>query len=115
VRGRARSQDRERPSMRMPRETMRAIAVREFGGPEVLHLEHVPSPEIGPDELLVEVVAAGVNSVDVSNAEDASGRASSRPTRLGATRQASCAPSAKQSRAHDCPNHLTREGDAQSL
>jgi NADPH2:quinone reductase len=51
-------------------ETMRAIVVREFGGPEVLRLEHVPTPEIGPDELLVEVHAAGVNPVDVSNHED---------------------------------------------
>jgi NADPH2:quinone reductase len=49
---------------------MRAIVVREFGGPEVLRLEQVPIPEIGHDELLVEVVAAGVNPVDVSNHED---------------------------------------------
>ena len=49
---------------------MRAIVVREFGGPEVLRLEHVPVPEIGPTELLLEVVAAGVNPVDVSNHED---------------------------------------------
>jgi NADPH2:quinone reductase len=51
-------------------ETMRAIVVRAFGGPEVLRLEHVAFPEIGPNELLVEVVAAGVNPVDVSNHED---------------------------------------------
>jgi NADPH:quinone reductase len=49
---------------------MRAIVVREFGGPEVLRLEQVPVPAIGPDELLVEVAAAGVNPVDVSNHED---------------------------------------------
>jgi NADPH:quinone reductase len=51
-------------------DSMRAIVVREFGGPEVLRLEQVPVPEIRPDELLVEVVAAGVNPVDVSNHED---------------------------------------------
>jgi NADPH:quinone reductase len=49
---------------------MRAIVVRQFGGPEVLQLEELPVPEIGPDELLVEVHAAGVNPVDVSNHED---------------------------------------------
>jgi NADPH2:quinone reductase len=49
---------------------MAAIVVRAFGGPEVLRLEHVGVPEIAPDELLVEVVAAGVNPVDVSNHED---------------------------------------------
>jgi NADPH2:quinone reductase len=49
---------------------MRAIVVRAFGGPEVLVLETVPVPEPGPGELLVEVVAAGVNPVDVTNCED---------------------------------------------
>jgi NADPH2:quinone reductase len=49
---------------------MCAIVVRGFGGPEVLRLEQVPLPEAGPGELLVEVHAAGVNPVDVSNHED---------------------------------------------
>jgi NADPH:quinone reductase len=49
---------------------MQAVVVREFGGPEVLRLEQVPLPAIGPGELLVEVHAAGVNPVDVSNHED---------------------------------------------
>ena len=56
--------------VRAPGETMQAIVVREFGGPEVLRLEQVPRPEAGPGELLVEVHAAGVNPVDVSNHED---------------------------------------------
>ena len=43
--------------------TMRAIVVRSFGGPEVLRPELVPVPVPAPDELLVEVVAAGVNPV----------------------------------------------------
>jgi NADPH2:quinone reductase len=51
-------------------EMMYAIVVREFGGPEVLRLEQVPVPDVGPGELLVEVHAAGVNPVDVSNHED---------------------------------------------
>ena len=52
--------------------TMRAIVVRSFGGPEVLRPELVPVPVPAPDELLVEVVAAGVNPVDVSNCADGS-------------------------------------------
>ena len=52
--------------------TMRAIVVREFGGPEVLAVEPVPVPVAGPGDLLVEVVAAGVNPVDVSNHRDGS-------------------------------------------
>src|SRR5215831_2311532 len=44
---------------------MRAIVVREFGGPEVLRLDQVPDPSPGADEVLVRVRAAGVNPVDV--------------------------------------------------
>lgn len=43
---------------------MRAIVVREFGGPEVLRLDEVPDPEPGPREVVVRVRAAGVNPVD---------------------------------------------------
>ena len=48
-----------------------AIVVRTFGGPEVLRLERVPVPAYTSGEVLVEVVAAGVNPVGVSNHEDA--------------------------------------------
>lgn len=40
---------------------MRAIIFREFGGPEVLRLEDVPSPEPGPGELVFRVHAVSVN------------------------------------------------------
>jgi NADPH2:quinone reductase len=43
---------------------VRAIVVREFGGPDVLRLEEVPAREPGPSEILVRVRAAGVNPVD---------------------------------------------------
>ncbi|MFC4945452.1 quinone oxidoreductase family protein [Pseudonocardia sp. GCM10023141] len=39
---------------------MRRIGFRTYGGPEVLECEHVPRPECGPGELLVEVAATGV-------------------------------------------------------
>lgn len=44
---------------------MRAIEIREFGGPEVLHLceRDVPVPGVG--EILIKVAAAGVNRPDV--------------------------------------------------
>jgi NADPH:quinone reductase len=38
--------------------------VNEFGGPEVLRLEEVPTPQPGPGELLVRMHAAGVNPVE---------------------------------------------------
>src|SRR5690606_31673423 len=44
---------------------MRAIAIREPGGPEVLELTEVEAPEPGPGEVLIEVVAAGVNRADL--------------------------------------------------
>jgi NADPH:quinone reductase-like Zn-dependent oxidoreductase len=45
-------------------ETMKAVQIHKFGGPEVLQLEDVPRPEPGPHEVLVRVHAAGVNPVD---------------------------------------------------
>jgi NADPH2:quinone reductase len=43
---------------------MKAIRVKEFGGPEVLGLEEVPTPQPGPGEVLVRMHAAGVNPVE---------------------------------------------------
>jgi len=43
---------------------MKAIVVREFGGPEVLRLEETPRPRPGKGEILVRVKAAGVNPAD---------------------------------------------------
>ena len=44
--------------------TMKAIVVHEYGGPEVLKYEDVPRPEPKEDQILVRVIAAGVNPVD---------------------------------------------------
>ena len=43
---------------------MKAIIVHEFGEPEVMKLEDVPTPEPGAGQVLVKVMAAGVNPVD---------------------------------------------------
>ncbi len=43
---------------------MKAILVREFGGPEVLKLEEVPTPKPPAGQVLVRVHAAGVNPYD---------------------------------------------------
>jgi NADPH2:quinone reductase len=43
---------------------MKAIRVKEFGGPELLRLEEVPEPHPGPGQVVVGIKAAGVNPVD---------------------------------------------------
>lgn len=43
---------------------MKAVALTEFGGPEVLSLQELPDPIVGPDFVLVEPRAVGVNPVD---------------------------------------------------
>jgi NADPH:quinone reductase len=43
---------------------MKAIRVHEFGGPEVLKLEDVPTPKPSAGEVLVRIHAAGVNPYD---------------------------------------------------
>jgi len=44
--------------------TVKAIRVKEFGGPEVLRLEEVPKPRPGSGEVLVRMHATGVNPVE---------------------------------------------------
>ncbi|WP_040159504.1 NAD(P)H-quinone oxidoreductase [Nigerium massiliense] len=44
---------------------MRAITTADAGGPEVLTVSDVPSPQVNRGELLIEVTAAGVNRADV--------------------------------------------------
>ncbi len=40
---------------------IKAIVIREFGPPEVMKLEEVPTPDPGPGEILVQVAAVSVN------------------------------------------------------
>jgi NADPH2:quinone reductase len=43
---------------------MKAILVRQFGGPEVLQIAEVDTPKLGPGQVLVRIKAAGVNPAD---------------------------------------------------
>lgn len=47
-------------------ETMTAIAITAPGGPEMLVPQAVPTPSVGPDDVLIRVAAAGVNGPDLA-------------------------------------------------
>src|SRR5438094_10460631 len=53
---------------------MKAVVVHQYGGPEVLKYEDAPRPQPKEDEILVRVMAAGVNPVDVFIREGRSNR-----------------------------------------
>lgn len=45
---------------------MKAIVITEFGAPSVLQLEDRPMPEVGNNEVLIKVKAAGINRLDIA-------------------------------------------------
>jgi NADPH:quinone reductase-like Zn-dependent oxidoreductase len=44
---------------------MRAVAITEPGGPEVLRWQEAPDPVPGPGEVVIDVAASGVNRADL--------------------------------------------------
>ncbi len=48
---------------------MKAITFDDFGGPDVLRLAEVPYPELRPSDILVKVMASGVNRADLLQRE----------------------------------------------
>jgi NADPH2:quinone reductase len=49
---------------------MRAIQITEFGGPETLAVRELPDPVPGADEVVLDILAAGVNYADTHQTED---------------------------------------------
>lgn len=47
-------------------ETMRAVALDRFGGPETMRLRLLPVPEVEPDEILIRVEAAGIGELSAN-------------------------------------------------
>src|SRR5438046_10644152 len=56
----------ERKNMSKSEKKQAAIVVHEYGGPEVLKYEEIQRPEPKDDEILIRVIAAGVDGVDAS-------------------------------------------------
>ncbi len=44
---------------------MKAIQITQTGGPEVMSVREVPTPVLGPGEVLIQVAASGVNFIDL--------------------------------------------------
>jgi NADPH:quinone reductase len=48
---------------------MKALVIPRFGGPEVLELQDVPDPQPGPEQVIVQVEAGGLNFADLMTAQ----------------------------------------------
>src|SRR6188768_2946326 len=44
---------------------MRAVVITEFGGPDVLQVQQVPDPVVGPGEVVIDIAATAVNRADL--------------------------------------------------
>ena len=44
---------------------MKAVVITRFGGPEVLEIQDVPTPQPGPNEILVHVRSTALNRADL--------------------------------------------------
>jgi len=53
------------------RDFMKAMVINSYGGPEQLHYENVPIPEVNEGEILVKVLGASVNPIDCKLASGA--------------------------------------------
>lgn len=66
--------------------TMRAMTLNRYGGPEVVQTRHdVPVPEPGPDEVLVRVICAGINFMDIHTRQGKYAESRTYPVRLPCT------------------------------
>lgn len=48
---------------------MRAVVLERFGGPEVLTVGEIPEPRVGPEDVLIRVIATALNRADLAERE----------------------------------------------
>ncbi len=58
---------------------MDAARILEFGPPNVIRVENIPVPALGPDDLLVRVIASGINPIEWKIRSGAMAQALQRP------------------------------------
>ena len=63
---------------------MAAVVIRRAGGPDVLEVEQVPEPQVGPGQSLVDVSFAGINFDDLERRSGCSPQPMPLPAILGA-------------------------------
>jgi NADPH:quinone reductase-like Zn-dependent oxidoreductase len=61
----------QEPGVNTSATTSRAVRLESFGGPEVLNLREVPTPQAGSGQIRVRVTAAGLNPMDWFMTSDA--------------------------------------------
>lgn len=49
---------------------MKALVLERYGGPDQIAFADIPRPALKPDEILVQIHAAGLNTVDNKIRED---------------------------------------------
>lgn len=52
------------PTSQAKAQTMQAVALDKFGGPEAIKIQNIPLPQIGAQEVLIRVEAAGIGAWD---------------------------------------------------
>ncbi len=71
--------------VRVKGESMRAIRIEQYGGPEVLRLQDIPVPIPGEGEVLVRMAHAGINVMDVGTQKGVFASSQTYPVRLPTT------------------------------
>jgi len=65
MRKKVKSKGKNKTERRKKMDKRIAVRVHEHGGPEVLKMEEIDIPEIGPNDVLVEIKAVGMNHMDL--------------------------------------------------
>jgi NADPH2:quinone reductase len=66
-------------------QTVKAITIDRYGGPEVLQKRDIPVPKLGPQDVLVKVACAGINFMDIHTRQGKYASSKTYPVQLPCT------------------------------